>query len=93
VVVITVTHHTTGGTARTTVATVARPTTAAATTDDHMRWFTTFVAGLLGDFGRYLARGGIGTDGVKGVGGRKEREGERRWKRVCGISCGRVVDG
>jgi DNA-binding transcriptional ArsR family regulator len=28
-----------------------------ATQEDHMRWFTMFVASLLGDFGRYLAGG------------------------------------
>lgn len=29
---------------------------ASATPEDHVRWFTTFVAGLIGDFARYVAR-------------------------------------
>lgn len=36
-------------------ANVAPEELASATTEDHLRWFTIFVAGLLGDFGRYLA--------------------------------------
>ena len=36
-----------------------------ATADEHMRWFTIFVAGLLGDFGRYVAGGAdLARDGV-----------------------------
>lgn len=30
---------------------------ATATADDHLRWFTVFLAGLIDDFGRYLADG------------------------------------
>jgi DNA-binding transcriptional ArsR family regulator len=39
---------------------------ATATPEDHMRWFTMFVASLIGDFGRYLARERIdvAADGV-----------------------------
>lgn len=37
-----------------------------ATPDDHMRWFASFVAGLLGAFGRYVAAGppDLARDGV-----------------------------
>ncbi len=37
-----------------------------ATPEDHMRWFTMFVASLLGDFGRYLVRDSVDfvADGV-----------------------------
>jgi DNA-binding transcriptional ArsR family regulator len=37
-----------------------------ATPEDHLRWFTLFLAGLLGDFGRYVAGGRVDVvaDGV-----------------------------
>jgi hypothetical protein len=39
---------------------------AAATPEDHLRYFTMFLAGLLGDFGRYLQRDNVDlvADGV-----------------------------
>jgi DNA-binding transcriptional ArsR family regulator len=39
---------------------------AGATRDDHLRWFATFLAGLLGAFGRYVDRGtpDLARDGV-----------------------------
>lgn len=39
---------------------------AGATPDDHLRWFATFLAGLLGAFGRYVDRGtpDLARDGV-----------------------------
>ena len=39
---------------------------ASATTDDHLRWFTVFLAGLIDDFGRYLRAGDpdLVADGV-----------------------------
>jgi len=39
---------------------------AAATPDDHLRWFASFVASLLGAFGRYVAAGApdLARDGV-----------------------------
>lgn len=36
-------------------ARVAPEELASASTEDHMRWFSIFVGGVLGDFGRYLA--------------------------------------
>lgn len=48
------------------MVTLSAQDAAAATPDDWMRYFTTFVAGLLGDFGRYLERDTIDlrADGV-----------------------------
>ena len=49
-------------------ATVSPDDLAKATPADHLRWFTMFVAGLLGDFGRYLAgreRVDLLADGVR----------------------------
>jgi DNA-binding transcriptional ArsR family regulator len=47
-------------------ASLSRADLAAATRDDHLRWFATFLAGLLDAFGRYLARGDpdLARDGV-----------------------------
>jgi DNA-binding transcriptional ArsR family regulator len=47
-------------------ASLTQADVAAATRDDHLRWFATFLAGLLDAFGRYLARGDpdLARDGV-----------------------------
>lgn len=47
-------------------ATLGPDDLAAASRDDHLRWFATFLAGLLDGFGRYLARGApdFARDGV-----------------------------
>ncbi len=46
--------------------TLAPEDLAGATKDDHLRYFTVFLAGLLDDFGRYLQRGSVDfvADGV-----------------------------
>ena len=47
-------------------ASLAPEDLASATPDDHLRWFASFVAGLLGAFSRYVARGtpDLARDGV-----------------------------
>ena len=52
---------------RLSAATIGLDQVAAMSTDDHRQAFTAYVAGLLGDFDRYLARGDIDVlrDGVR----------------------------